>query len=322
MMKYLLIILFISGFMAITVFFLWDISDTGFKNDIAEVSSALHPAFSAFDTNNTDIYLEGTNVVIETNGEPNHETVWWGKGHKLYKEEPYVDMNRGGTLITDEDNSFTLTVSSHPQLAEEPTATNMGPIGISVSGANIFNDQEGNGALDGALSSIDWTGGHKGPTEYHYHLEPVAWSKDDEALIGILADGFFIYGRKCHATGEHPTDLDASGGHISTTQYTKTPEYHYHIINEEYINGNYIIFGGDYRGTPTIKRKERKNRPPRPSIAEIFSFMDDDGDNLLSVNEVKGPIKNDFSIIDKNTDGFISKEELEKAPKPAQGKRR
>ena len=26
---------------------------------------------------------------------------------------------------------------------------------------------------------------------YHYHLEPKAWSEDDDALIGIISDGFF-----------------------------------------------------------------------------------------------------------------------------------
>jgi hypothetical protein len=27
-----------------------------------------------------------------------------------------------------------------------------------------------------------------------------------------MADGFFLYGRKCNSTGDYPEDLDASGG--------------------------------------------------------------------------------------------------------------
>jgi Ca2+-binding EF-hand superfamily protein len=39
-------------------------------------------------------------------------------------------------------------------------------------------------------------------------------------------------------------------------------------------------------------------------------------DGKLSEKEAKGPLKRDFDKIDSNEDGFISKEELEKAPKP------
>ena len=59
-----------------------------------------------------------------------------------------------------------------------------------------------------------------------------------------------MYGRKCNSTGAYPTDLDASGGHTTTTQYTASEEeYHYHIINELYSNtGSYIAFAGPYQG--------------------------------------------------------------------------
>ena len=182
-----------------------------------DITATLSPAFSEFDTDETDIYLEGNNVVIETTGFPNHETVYWGSGSNMYREEPDVALT---------------------------------PSIIAVSGAAIFNDQEGNGPLSDAAVSLDWTGGHIGPAEYHYHLEPKAWSEDDDALIGILADGFFIYGRKCFETGDYPTDLDESGGHFSITQHSDEPVYHYHIQNELYLNQYYVIFPGDYQGTP------------------------------------------------------------------------
>jgi Ca2+-binding EF-hand superfamily protein len=53
-----------------------------------------------------------------------------------------------------------------------------------------------------------------------------------------------------------------------------------------------------------------------PNTSQIMTEMDSNKDGKLSMDEVKGPIKNDFSKIDSNSDGFISKEELNKAPKP------
>ncbi len=223
--------------------------DGGEDGNEAPVSSDLHSAFSEFDTDETDIYFEGSNVVIETTGNPNHTTVYWGEGNELYLDEPDVDATP--SRIPSFDGSATLRVSAEPEKASSPTSTQLGAIGIAVSGAAIFNDQEGNGPLSDAAVSLDYTGGHIGPAEYHYHLEPTAWSEDDDNLIGILADGFFIYGRKCNSTGTHPTDLDASGGHTSTTQHATDPEYHYHIENELYLNAYYIIFPGDYQGTPS-----------------------------------------------------------------------
>ncbi|MCK0156778.1 YHYH protein [Cellulophaga sp. F20128] len=220
------------------------------NDDVDELTTGeLHAAFAAFDTDETSIYLSGSNVVIEATGNPNHTSVYWGEGHSLYIEEPEVALTP--SIIPNYQGIATLTVSQNPQLASSSTATQLGAIGIAVSGAAIFNDQEGNGALDQAAASLDYTGGHIGPHEYHYHLEPKAWTNDDEKLVGILADGFFIYGRKCNATATYPTDLDASGGHTSTTQHTTEAEYHYHIENELYLNQYYIIFPGNYQGTPS-----------------------------------------------------------------------
>ena len=55
-----------------------------------------------------------------------------------------------------------------------------------------------------------------------------------------------------------------------------------------------------------------------PSTDEIFK-MDANNDGKLSKSEVKGPLQRDFSMIDTNKDGFISREELENAPKPQRG---
>ena len=104
--------------------------------------------------------------------------------------------------------------------------------------------------LENEIGTLDYSGAHTGPQSYHYHLEPKAWSDDDDVLVGIISDGFFVYGRKCSLTGTYPTDLDASGGHTHTTDHSESDEYHYHVNNEAYLNQYYIIFPGDYQGTP------------------------------------------------------------------------
>ncbi|WP_347374525.1 YHYH protein [Aequorivita sp. Q41] len=224
-----------------------DSSTTTEEEDEAAVTE-LHAAFAAFNTEAVTIYLDGANVVIETTGLPNHETVYWGEGHELYKAEPDVQLTP--SIMSSNNNATTITVDATPNLSGNTVATNFNTIGIAVSGASIFNDQEGGGPLDAAAASLDWTGAHIGPGVYHYHLEPKAFSDDDDKLVGILLDGVFLYGRKCNATGTYPTDLDASGGHTTATQYTNgAEEYHYHIINELYSNtGSYIAFAGPYQG--------------------------------------------------------------------------
>lgn len=153
--------------------------------------------------------------------------------------------------IDDFNGSYTLRIPANPEKAANTSSTGLGAIGFAVSGSVIYNDEEGpNVPLDGAVGSLDYTGAHTGPQSYHYHLEPHAWSNDDDKLIGIISDGFFLYGRKCNLTGTYPTDLDASGGHTHITQHGSEEEYHYHIQNELYLNQYYILFPGDYQGTP------------------------------------------------------------------------
>ena len=225
------------------------VTDSDLNEDSEEeIVTELHAAFAAFNTDATTIYLDGSQVVIETTGLPNHETVYWGEGSSLYKEEPDVALTP--SIMTSNNNATTIRVDATPKLTGNTVETDFNTIGIAVSGSSIFNDQEGGGPLDQAAASLDWTGAHIGPGVYHYHLEPKAFSDDDDKLVGILLDGVFLYGRKCNAMGTYPTDLDASGGHVSTTQYTDgEEEYHYHIINEVYsTTGSYLAFAGPYQG--------------------------------------------------------------------------
>lgn len=217
--------------------------------------------FEAFGSNVTVIF-DGDEVVLEATGRPDHTSCYWNPDNAsgLYVDcDPDItetaQMSPG--FIENYDNLFTLRVPLNPTLASSSSSTGLGAVGIATSGVPIFNDQEGpNRDLEiGVIRGFDRNGGHTGPQTYHYHLEPVAITNDDSALVGIIADGFFLYGRRCDSTGTYPDDLDVSGGHTSTTQHTGTlagdEEYHYHIMNDLYLGGYYLLFPEDYQGTPS-----------------------------------------------------------------------
>lgn len=222
------------------------------SNGGTDERTGLHNAFSEFDANNFTIYADGDEIVLETNGLPNHTSPYWSNSHALFVEPTVTSTsNMAPGDIDDFNGSYTLRVSKTPTKASSTSSTGLGSIGFAISGGMIYNDEEGPGVpLDDAAPSLDYSGAHTGPQSYHYHLEPKAWSNNDDALIGIIADGFFLYGRKCNSTGDYPADLDASGGHTSTTQHTTEAEYHYHIKNELYLSKYYILFPEDYQGTP------------------------------------------------------------------------
>ncbi|MGJ8685196.1 MAG: hypothetical protein ACSHWW_11260 [Nonlabens sp.] len=81
-----------------------------------------------------------------------------------------------------------------------------------------------------------------------------------------------------------------------------------------------ISCGSSNQSASKTTEESSSNRPQRgqemPDAATIIQQMDANKDGKLSLEEVKGPLKNDFSKIDTNEDGFLSKEEIEKAPKP------
>ncbi|WP_232368905.1 YHYH protein [Alteromonas sp. BL110] len=204
---------------------------------------------------------DGCTVTVEANGKPNHTSSYWDSGNEsgLYVEPEDADLfdqQRSPGDIEDYINLFQLTVPVNPELADSSSATPLGAIGIATSGAPIFNDSEGNGDVSlGVIQGFDRNGAHTGPQTYHYHLEPKAITYDDDSLVGIMSDGFFIYGRRCYSSADYPTDLDASNGHEGITQFTdpanEDGEYHYHVSAEQYLNGDYyLIFPGDFQGTP------------------------------------------------------------------------
>ena len=241
------------------------VSDNSDTDDTSAFSLTVSTPVSAFDEFNSDavtISFDGSNITIESNGLPNHTSPFYSADNSLYIQPVVADpdaMSPGSIRAGD----LSVTLPAAPEKAATSSATGLGAIGIAVTGAPIFNGQEGPTAslTERIAVGFDYAGGHMGPTGYHYHTESVdveentTLSHDDEKLVGIMSDGFLLYGRKCNATDDYPSDLDVSGGHTSSTQHSNGEEfYHYHIINEFYIGSYILLFEGDLQGTPNSIR--------------------------------------------------------------------
>lgn len=236
-------------------------TDSSFASSTSTASgecvTQLHNAYADFTNVDAVLSSDGCTVTLEADGKPNHTSSYWDSGNAsgLYVEPVSAELflRRSPGDIEDYTNTFVMTAAVNPSKSATTTSTSLGPIGLAVSGAPLFNGSEGPTDLStGVIQGFDRNGAHTGPQVYHYHLEPTAISNDDENLVGIMGDSFFIYGRKCFSTDDYPTDLDASGGHTSVTQHTgvdaSDAEYHYHIKNEQYLNSGYLVFGGDFQG--------------------------------------------------------------------------
>ena len=195
---------------------------------MTELSSALLEFVAA--PNVTVVLSEdGCTVALESAGKPDHTSSYWDSG------------NDSGLYVEPEDAALFDAQRSPGDIEDY---------------INDFNLTEGNGDVSlGVIQGFDRNGAHTGPQTYHYHLEPKAISYDDDSLVGIMADGFLIFGRRCYSSADYPTDLDESNGHSSVTLYTgsgaEDAEYHYHVSTEQYLNGDYyLIFPGNFQGTP------------------------------------------------------------------------
>jgi hypothetical protein len=115
----------------------------------------------------------------------------------------------------------------------------------------FYNQYAGpnNQALTNEINSFDQFLGHpQNSGQYHYHVEPTYLTglQGSDAFLGLLADGFPVYGPVENGQTITNSDLDAYHGHTSATVDFPNGIYHYHVTPNEdpYINGN------GFYGTP------------------------------------------------------------------------
>ena len=162
----------------------------------------------------------------------------------------------------------------------------------------LNGDRDGEDCTYTTHKTIDISvGGHHDGT-YGSDFEFVEGSGDLDECNGITIDEKYMY----LVTNEFPYVSRCLMGEVSQEERQASP-----------------------RGEHGQGRGQGRGEGGRPNIDQLFEQMDANNDGKLSITEVKGPLKEDFSIIDSNDDGYISKEELEdkakkNKPRP-QGKR-
>ena len=105
-----------------------------------------------------------------------------------------------------------------------------------------------NQPLTNEINSFDqWLGHPTGQSAYHYHIEPLYLTQQygEDSFLGLLADGFPVYGPVENGENVTNNDLDSYHGHLHVTDDFPDGIYHYHVTSEDpYINGN------GFYGTP------------------------------------------------------------------------
>jgi len=201
------------------------------------------PILSKFDDIESVSYsVNGTSVTFTTTDLPNHTSPYWDVSHPLYEE--YSGTNSSWTQNPNSigEQNITFTMTLNPAEAKNKSTTPMGPIGLARNGVVFFNQFAAGGAsLTNEINSFDQWFGHPAGTTYHYHIEPAFLTETfgEDAFLGLLSDGFPVYGPRENGTTITNTDLDDYHGHVSTTADFPDGIYHYHITNEDpYLNGN------------------------------------------------------------------------------------
>jgi hypothetical protein len=198
--------------------------------------------YSKFNSNLT-ISVDGNYVVIKSTAIPDHKSPYFPIGDSRY--EAYNGSNplwmQNPNHIISQNLTFKVPIS--PAEASTHQATPLGPIGVSLNGVPFFNQYAGPGQpLTNEINSFDQYNGHPQQFgQYHYHVEPlyITSLKGKSSLLGVLLDGFPVYGPLENGSTLTDTDLDAYHGHFGSTPDFPDGIYHYHITADApYINGN------------------------------------------------------------------------------------
>lgn len=205
-------------------------------------TAALPDMYKKFNSS-LQIYTEGNYVVIKSTAIPDHKSPYFSTSDSRY--EKYNGSNPNFVLNPNRiiEQSITFKIPISPAEASSKQATPLGPIGVSLNGVPFFNQYAGPGTpLTNEINSFDQYNGHPQQSgEYHYHVEPlyITSLKGKNSLLGVLLDGYPVYGPVENGVTLTDANLDAYHGHFGATADFPNGIYHYHITADApYINGN------------------------------------------------------------------------------------
>lgn len=217
----------------------------------ASTGSAATGLRSAKWASNVTVTFDGDHLRYRSDGLPNH-----ARQAEYALPNGGVVVPRASTAHAGADptvaQSYDFTISTNPVTATAPTSTSLGPIGVMISGAVLFNPYEGDSSTVATASNfsvkdaagnevafLDSCNGHPTPMgQYHYHALPkcVTATVDQPGgpshIIGVAFDGFPIYGdRDVDGKQVKAAQLDACSGITSATPEFPNGIYHYVLLD-------------------------------------------------------------------------------------------
>lgn len=225
--------------------------------DIAPIDTSAAVAGANWSENVTITFDEAANTFrYQSNGIPEHGFAEQYLIPNDVGSMPFSDNTADEFTVVNSADYFTeasvdATITTLPLYSDTPTETSLGRIGVTISGAQLFNDYEDfnreivaldDNAIHDHVPFVDECNGHTlvNGTNYHYHgiplciAEAVDQSGNHSYMIGVLEDGFPVYSNQ-GASGAIMIndDLDECSGHVGETPEFPDGIYHYHLTADE-----------------------------------------------------------------------------------------
>jgi hypothetical protein len=176
------------------------------------------------------------------------------------------------------------TITTRPELVHDTYSVPAGPMGLSISGAPIYNPFEGDGttvamnsnftianAQGQQVAFMDHCMGHPSPHpagQYHYHgLSPCLTDQVDEHhgpshIIGMAFDGFPIYGdRDIDGHQIDAASLDECNGLTSPTPEFPDGIYHYVMLDVPTAQSTVRCLHGRLDNAPRLRTNSLTSVP-------------------------------------------------------------
>ncbi|TGM03169.1 YHYH protein [Leptospira barantonii] len=207
---------------------------------VTGVTTCMDTALPSWIKNNfkcSTAFVSGSSYVFKSQNVPNTKSFYYGVTSPLYEALPSGNTAAGTNSISAQKLVYVIPSSPTKGTGTVSTQGGLVAIGITVNGLAIFNNAAAPpDNLSVEAMTFDNFGGHpQNQGVYHHHAAVTKVSNNDANLIGIILDGYAVYGEKCDngtsATGDDFTPtLDSLHGHTAVTTHFSTPTYHYHYV--------------------------------------------------------------------------------------------
>ncbi|WP_409036420.1 YHYH protein [Leptospira levettii] len=201
--------------------------------------------------------VSGSNYVFRSQNIPNNKSYYFGSTSPRYEALGSGQKAAGTNQISSQCLVYTIP-SSPAAKSGTLTGTQSGyaSVGITVNGLAIFNNAAAApDTLSTEAQTFDQYNGHpQNSGVYHHHSQPLNISNNTSALIGVLIDGFPLYGQKCDNNTASTADdtiptVDSNHGHTAATLLFPSGIYHYHYGSDA-TAGIPTLIGSYFYGTP------------------------------------------------------------------------